>query len=197
MKRLLYLLVFLLFCTNVFGQNTTSQDAPNIQRTFLGGVVISEILSIPVRDTGVAWYGKNGSIAVGTVDDMLYYHDGTKWYKIATLQDVDESGLQWSDTLTALATHTDLIAFLVGADTIWLHNTLMQHIDDDLDLDPTNELQAITRNANNLTLNLGGGTVSIEDDDSDPTNELQTIERTGTNVTLSNSGGSFSINDAD
>ncbi|MEQ8556135.1 MAG: hypothetical protein RIC06_05840 [Cyclobacteriaceae bacterium] len=74
---------------------------------------------------------------------------------------------------------------------------------DDLDNDPTNEMEFPT------TAELGQvmkftdagtwepGSDLVDDGDSDPTNEFQTITRTGSTVTLSDGGGTFSINDGD
>jgi len=45
----------------------------------------------------------------------------------------------------------------------------------DADSVSTNELQTISRTANDITLSDGGGTVSIEDNDNDPTNEIQDL----------------------
>ena len=67
------------------------------------------------------------------------------------------------------------------------------------DNSPTNELQALSRSGNMVSLSQNGGTVSIDDADADPTNELQTISKTGSVVTLSQNGGSFTdaVDDAD
>jgi hypothetical protein len=64
-------------------------------------------------------------------------------------------------------------------------------ITSDDDDDPTNELQALSRSGNNVTLSNGGGTVSIADDDNDPTNENQDLSSsaTGTSRTIDISAG--------
>lgn len=94
----------------------------------------------------------------------------------------------------------------------------------DMDADPTNELQTIsksgdtiklsknggnillpnehtlssTANGTNRTINITGGTgttINIADNDNDTTNELQTITKTGNTITLSKNGGSFTESD--
>lgn len=64
-----------------------------------------------------------------------------------------------------------------------------------VDTDPANEIQTLSLLGNQITLSLGGGTITLSDNDA--SNELQTIALSGTTVTMSNSGGAFSINDAD
>lgn len=63
---------------------------------------------------------------------------------------------------------------------------------DDADADSTNELQTISKNNNNISLNKNGGTIMLNDDDS--TNELQTISISNDTLRLSKGGGSVNIN---
>ncbi|MBX2890413.1 MAG: tail fiber domain-containing protein [Saprospiraceae bacterium] len=91
------------------------------------------------------------------------------------------------------------------------------------DLDPTNELQTLSLNGNDLSLSNGGGTVTLPagnnynagtgisitgsapnftinntgDADNDPANELQTLSILGNQLTLSNGGGSVTLPDGD
>ena len=67
----------------------------------------------------------------------------------------------------------------------------------DADSDPANELQTLSQTGNNVTLSLGGGTVTVADNDNDSSNELQVLNQTGNNVTLSNGGGTVSVDDGD
>lgn len=63
----------------------------------------------------------------------------------------------------------------------------------DPDNDPTNELQTLNRNGNNVALS-NGGTVSIEDDDADPTNELNTnLQLNGSSLELTDGGGTLNV----
>ncbi len=84
----------------------------------------------------------------------------------------------------------------------------------DNDADPTNEIQAISKSGNTVTLSNGGGSfidantqlteaqvdafannngylTSFTEVDGSVTNEIQTISKSGNTVTLSNGGGSF------
>ncbi|NNJ55784.1 MAG: hypothetical protein HKP14_06615, partial [Bacteroidia bacterium] len=65
------------------------------------------------------------------------------------------------------------------------------------DDDAANELQTLSVTGVNLTLSNGGGTVSIADNDNNASNEFQTLTKVGTNLTLSNGGGTVSIGDND
>ena len=67
----------------------------------------------------------------------------------------------------------------------------------DADNDPTNELQTLSQAGNDVTLSLGGGTVTVADNDNDSSNELQTLSQVGNSVTLSNGGGTVSVDDGD
>ena len=67
----------------------------------------------------------------------------------------------------------------------------------DSDADPTNELQTLSQSGNDVTLSLGGGTVTVADNDNDSSNEFQTLTQAGNNVTLSNGGGAISVDDGD
>ncbi len=65
----------------------------------------------------------------------------------------------------------------------------------DADSSTSNELQVISRNGGRITLNQGGGTITLPD--SSASNELQTITQSGNTITLSQGGGSVSITDND
>jgi hypothetical protein len=69
----------------------------------------------------------------------------------------------------------------------------------ELDGDPTNEIQVLSKTGSMVSLSNGGGNFidDVNDADADPLNELQTVSKTLDIVTLSNTGGSFSVNDAD
>lgn len=84
-----------------------------------------------------------------------------------------------------------------------------------LDSDPTNEIQIITKNGNTVTLSQNGGNFTDADNqilnvqgnqlsivngnnvniDTDPSNEIQTISKTDNLITLSQNGGSISDSD--
>ena len=67
----------------------------------------------------------------------------------------------------------------------------------DADADPTNELQTLSQSGNDVTLSLGGGSVTVADNDNDSSNEFQTLSQVGNSVTLSNGGGTVSVDDGD
>ncbi|MEL6971353.1 MAG: hypothetical protein AAFO02_14405, partial [Bacteroidota bacterium] len=71
----------------------------------------------------------------------------------------------------------------------------------DADADPTNEIQALSKAGNTVSLSNNGGsfTDEVDDADADPTNEIQAISKSGNTVSLSNNGGSFTdeVDDAD
>lgn len=96
----------------------------------------------------------------------------------------------------------------------------------DLDTDPSNEIQTLSKNGTTITLSQGGGSVTdeVNDADANPNNELQTLAIAGNQLSissgntvtlpagsgspqtltrsadslyLSNGGGSVSVNDAD
>jgi len=62
--------------------------------------------------------------------------------------------------------------------------------EDDDDKDPTNELQAISKTGNQISLSDGGGSVidEVDDADADSTNELQTISRSNDTIYLTDGG---------
>lgn len=126
------------------------------------------------------------------------------------IQDLTISGNNISITGNSAPTSIDLSQYLDDTDDQVLtfdsvsHKLTLQDggtvdLSDlvDSDPDPTNEWQKISRNGLDVTLSLGGGTVSIADDDNDPVNELQTISRVGDTITLSEGGGSVIITDGD
>jgi ribosomal protein L14 len=61
---------------------------------------------------------------------------------------------------------------------------------DDNDTDPSNEIQAISKNGNQIELSDGGGFVidEVNDDDADSTNEIQTISRSNDTIYLTDGG---------
>ncbi|MFH1053292.1 MAG: hypothetical protein V1740_02630 [Candidatus Woesearchaeota archaeon] len=61
---------------------------------------------------------------------------------------------------------------------------------DDADSDPTNEIQVLGRNGNNITLSNGGGTVidNVNDADANSTNEIQFLGINGDTITLTDGG---------
>ncbi|MEZ5040645.1 MAG: hypothetical protein R2828_12145 [Saprospiraceae bacterium] len=66
---------------------------------------------------------------------------------------------------------------------------------DDMDKDPTNELQDWS-NLPGIPADIADGD-QVDDADADPVNEIQVLSQDGANVTLSKDGGTISINDAD
>jgi hypothetical protein len=63
----------------------------------------------------------------------------------------------------------------------------------DLDADPTNELQLLSKSGDTLYLSQGNYVIIPPDADHDPTNELQTITVTGDSIKISNGGGAIKI----
>jgi hypothetical protein len=63
----------------------------------------------------------------------------------------------------------------------------------DLDADPTNELQLLSKSGDTLYLSQGNYVIIPPDADHDPTNELQTITVTGDSIKISNGGGTIRI----
>ena len=76
-----------------------------------------------------------------------------------------------------------------------------QSASNDMDTDPTNEIQTMTKVGQQVTLSGNGGnfTDEVNDADADTTNEIQTLTKVGNLVHLSNNGGFFTdeVNDAD
>jgi len=127
---------------------------------------------------------------------------------LASLSCSDNQIAQWNATSTtwdcADISSSDTLADLSCSDTQiakWNSTAVKWECNDDLvddtDIDPTNELQLLTRLGTDIILNPGGSNVSVNDTDANPTNELQTLSQSGTDVTLSQSGGTISINDLD
>ena len=64
---------------------------------------------------------------------------------------------------------------------------------DDADADPTNEIQAISKTGTDVTLSIGGGTVSVADNDNDSSNENNSaVLLTGTTLKVTDAGGTLS-----
>ena len=77
---------------------------------------------------------------------------------------------------------------------------------DDADADPTNEIQSLSKNGNEVTLSNGGGTFTdeVNDMDADPSNEIQSLEINGSQLSISGgntvnlpTGGGNGSNDDD
>ena len=68
-----------------------------------------------------------------------------------------------------------------------MHTTTAEYVDD-ADADPTNEIQVLSQTGYNVTLSLGGGTISIEDNDADSTNEIQTLSISNDTIFLTEGG---------
>jgi hypothetical protein len=65
----------------------------------------------------------------------------------------------------------------------------------DADSSVSNELQTISRNGGRISLNQGGGTITLPD--SSASNEIQTLSQSGNTISLSNGGGSVTVTDND
>lgn len=70
-----------------------------------------------------------------------------------------------------------------------MHSTTAEFIDD-ADADPTNELQTLSINGNDLTITPNGNTVPI---DGDPDNECQTLAISGNTLSISPCGNSVTL----
>ena len=123
------------------------------------------------------------------------------------IQDLQLVGNILTITNNGSPTTIDLSLYLDNTDTQLTEAEVDTYVSNngylttELDDDPTNEFQSISKTGATVTLSDGGGsfTDEVDDADADATNEIQTISKTGSTVTLSNSGGSFTdeVNDAD
>lgn len=143
----------------------------------------------------------NDSLSIaqqGAQPGQVLKWNGTAWAPAAD----NAGGTSAQDTIyfaadsgpSALATNgtTMTISGSGRASTSISGNTITVDVSnvDDNDASAINELQSLSRAGNNVSLSLGGGTVSIADDDSDPGNEIQSISSSlsGSFLSLSLSG---------
>lgn len=116
--------------------------------------------------------------AISFSNDTLYLSNGGMVYL----------GAYWDNTDSQTLSIEGNELIISGGNSVVLSGNV------DMDSDPTNELQTITKNGSNITLSLEGGSFVLEDDD--PINEIQVLTKSGKNISLSD-GGTVTLNDDD
>lgn len=143
-----------------------------------GTAVYSELHSVFTNDLGLfsLEIGNPGLVLSGTFTG-INWAEGTYFMKL----EIDPAGglsFQLMGTTQLLS-----VPYALYAENV-MHN-------DDADADPSNELQTLSQNGNQITLSNGGGTVNVSGIDNDTLNEIQQLNKNGNVVTLSKNGGSF------
>ncbi len=118
--------------------------------------------------------------AISFSNDTLYLSNGGMVYL----------GAYWDNTDSQTLSIEGNELIISGGNSVVLSGNV------DMDSDPTNELQTISRFGTNISLSLTDLSVSVEDDDSDATNELQTLSKDGSIISLTD-GGSVTLLDDD
>lgn len=193
MKLFLSFLLALATVTS-YSQSASDQSNPNQIWRFRGGVCVDSFFQMTPTDT-TSYFALKSDFKRKASNGKLYFWDGAKYVEMGGSGGVaiDTSLFvmkQDSNLVYITPTYLDQQGYLVGGDTIYLHNLISNHIASDNDLSPTNEIQTATKTGNNVVLSLSGSTFSVADSDSSTINELQVIGRSGNLITLSNSGGS-------
>lgn len=172
MRKALLALVVAALAIVAHGQTVVTQGSPTSAIRNRGAFYVDSILRVPIRDT-FNWMGEFGSLTIRPLDGGLYYRASGVWRKVAY---IGGSGyLVWADT-SSLATRawvaglgylasvdSSVYASIYRVDTgkAAIRSSLASHIAADLDIDSTNELQALSFSGGTLFLNRGGGSVVL------------------------------------
>jgi hypothetical protein len=200
-QKLFTLLLISLVCYSVNSQTPQAFRYQTVIRDANGGILVNKIISIRVSilaasEDGQTIYSEKHNIStndygivnltIGKGTNLSGNLSEIKWgvntYFLKI--DLDISG---NDNFQYMGTSQLMsVPYALYAERANISNA---------DTSSTNELQTITRNANNITLSKNGGTVSIADNDNDTTNEIQTISKVGDSIMLSKNGGKIKDSD--
>ena len=136
------------------------------------------------------------SLSSGNTVTIPLSSGGDNWGSQTVRSDQSLSGSGTSsDPLTVNGDLTDDQTLSISGNELSIsggNSVTLQDQTEDADADPTNEIQTLSRDGDEIKLSNGGSfTDNFEDDDADPDNELQTLSRNGDEIILSDGGGSF------
>jgi len=102
-----------------------------------------------------------------SIDTVALYHNGLLAATNGVLSDITNNSSDWNAAYG------------------WGDHAAMGYLINEMDGDPANELQVLTRAGNTIALSHGGGAVSVDDADADPGNEIQNLAVNGDQLSIS------------
>lgn len=191
MKKLLPLCILVL-ATTLSAQVPDAISYQAVARDANGVVMSNQTISVrlsvfPSFSGGVAEFSEDHSGVITNQFGLFSLKIGTGTPVTGTLASVDWAGHEnWLEVEvngSVVGSRTQLVSVPYALLARDVENDAV----DDADADPNNEIQALSKAGNTISLSNGGGSVTdeVNDADANPSNELQTLSINGNQLTIS------------
>ncbi|MEN8121837.1 MAG: hypothetical protein ABFS35_15915, partial [Bacteroidota bacterium] len=190
MKRFITVIIILGCISGVtFGQVPNQIQYQAVIRDGSGTLITDKLVAIKIS----ILRGSNSGTPVYSEE----FNKATSEYGIVSLNiggDSNFSNINWSNNIYYLRVDIDIdngdSYQFMGSSQIMTVPYALQALNvtnkDDADANPSNELQTISKNGNNIILSNGGGSVSANDADASITNEIQDLVLIGNTLAITN-----------